>query len=68
MALHSSFGSRGASTVETLTKEKGRQSAYDATKSTDRKYAAYFALAGTESREPHEELPVIQPVHLAPHK
>lgn len=67
IALHRLFGSGGTSPVEMLTKEKGSQSAYDATKSTDRKYAVYFALAGTESREPYE-VPPVQPVHLAPHK
>jgi hypothetical protein len=52
-----------ANTGKTLQK-KGTHSLSNVLKSTDRKYASYFALIGSQSQEERGVVPTVSPAHL----
>lgn len=63
-ALRGSVGSKETANMGNTSQKKGTHLLSNALKSTDRKYASYFALVGTESHEEKEVVPTVPAAHL----
>jgi hypothetical protein len=63
-ALRGSVDSKETDHMGNVSQKKGTYLLSNPLKSTDRKYASYFALVGTESHEEKEVVPTVPAAHL----